>query len=251
MAKTEDVFAFLDSLLGRQADLDYPAAANGVQVQGPGEVKSLVSAVDASERILGRAARRGADLVLVHHGLFWDPERRVTGRRYRKLKLLLGHQMALYSSHLPLDAHPEVGNAASLLRELGAEPEAPFGSWKGVHLGWTASVDMPMTRLAGRLESAVGGPVQTLEGGPEEVRRLAVVTGAGASFLQEAADEGVDLLITGEAPHHAAMDARELGVTLLLAGHYRTETFGVRAVGELLRERFGLDHHFEDDPSGL
>ncbi len=251
MASARDVIDYLDHLLGENAEVDHAGALNGLQVEGRARIEGVVTAVDASARVLERAAERGAGLVLVHHGLFWDPERRVTGRRHRKLATLLREEMALYSSHLPLDCHPEVGNAASLLRALGLEPEAPFGEWKGLHLGWTARTDEETAPLAARLSEAVGGPVQALSGGPDRVHRIAVLTGAGASFLQEAAGAGVDLLITGEAPHHAAMDARELGVTLLLAGHYRTETFGVRAVGARLAQDFDLWHHFEDDPSGL
>lgn len=251
MASLRDLVDFLDHLLGENAEVDHSGALNGLQVEGRERVEGVVTAVDASARILERAADRGAGLVLVHHGLFWDPERRVTGRRHRKLATLLRNEMALYSSHLPLDAHPEVGNAAALLRAMGLEPASSFGAWKGLHLGWTAQTEAGRDELVHRLAEAVGGPVQLLEGGPDRVKRLAVVTGAGASFLREAAEAGVDLLVTGEAPHHAAMDARELGVTLLLAGHYRTETFGVRAVGDRLAETFDLWHHFEDDPSGL
>jgi dinuclear metal center YbgI/SA1388 family protein len=251
MTEAEFVFAFLDDLLGADAELDYPGALNGIQVEGPPVVRKVGVAVDASEAVIEQAVAEGVDLLLVHHGLFWDPERRVTGRRFRKLSALLRGDIAVYASHLPLDAHPEVGNSALLLRALGLEPGAEFGSWKGLSVGWQASCDLSRGDLEQRLAEAVGGPAQLLAGGPERVRELAVVTGAGASFLGEAAERGIDTLVTGEAPHHAYQDAHELGINVLLAGHYLTETWGVRAVGARLEEKFGLPWVFLDDPSGL
>ncbi|CAN5763152.1 Nif3-like dinuclear metal center hexameric protein [soil metagenome] len=251
MIESKFVFGFLDRILGEGAEVDYPGAENGLQVEGPGEVRKLGVAVDASESVIQMAAAESVDLLLVHHGLFWDPERKVTGRRFRKLATLLREGIAVYSSHLPLDAHPEVGNSALLLRAVGLEPAAPFGHWKGRTVGWEASCDLPRAELRERLSSTVQGHVQLLDGGPETVRSLAVVTGAGASFLSEAADRGVDTLVTGEAPHHARQDARELGVNVMLAGHYLTETWGIRAVAALLEKEFGLPWIFLDDPSGL
>jgi dinuclear metal center YbgI/SA1388 family protein len=251
MTEAKLVFAFLDALLGASADLDYPGALNGLQVEGPTGVSRVAVAVDASEEVIRDAAAAEADLLVVHHGLFWDSERRVTGRRYRKLHGLLTRGIALYSSHLPLDRHPEVGNSALLLRRLRLEPVRPFGTWKEQAVGWAADADLPLETLLKRTSEAVGDGVQLLAGGPSHASRVAVVTGAGASFLEEAAREGVDTLITGEAPHHAYQDARELGVNLVLAGHYRTETFGVQAVAQRLEEEFHLPWVFLDHPSGL
>jgi dinuclear metal center YbgI/SA1388 family protein len=251
MIESEFVFTFLDGLLGEDSEADYPGAVNGLQVQGPTVVRRVGAAVDASETVINRAIEASVDVLLVHHGLFWDPERRITGRRFRKVAALLEGDMALYSSHLPLDAHPEVGNSAVLMRALGLEPRAGFGHWKGRTLGWQAPCDLPRSALADRVGAVVGGPVRVLEGGSDTVRTVAVITGAGAAFLSEAADSGVDALITGEAPHHAYHDARELGVNLILAGHYRTETWGVRAVAARLEAEFGLPWVFLDDPSGL
>jgi dinuclear metal center YbgI/SA1388 family protein len=251
MTEAEFVFSYLDGLLGADAEADYGGAWNGLQVEGPASVGRIAVAVDASERVISRAVDLGADLLIVHHGLFWDPERRITGRRFRKLDALLSARVALYASHLPLDRHPEVGNAACLLAALGLEPDAPFGEWKGLPVGWAARSGLSRERLGDILPEAISGPVRVIPGGPERSERLAVVTGAGADFLREAATTGIDTLVTGEAPHHAVADAMELGVNLILAGHYQTETFGVRAVAERLEERFGLPWTFLDEPSGI
>ncbi|TVP44356.1 MAG: Nif3-like dinuclear metal center hexameric protein [Gemmatimonadales bacterium] len=251
MIESKFVFAFLDGLLAEGAEQDYPGALNGLQVEGPEHVGRVGAAVDASENVIARAVEESVDLLLVHHGLFWDSERRITGRRFRKLDALIRGGIGVYSSHLPLDRHPEVGNSALLMRALGLEPAAEFGEWKGQTLGWQTSCDLSRTTLGERLGDAVGGPVRVFDAGPDTVRTLAVVTGAGASFLAEAAASGVDTLITGEAPHHAFHDARELGVNLMLAGHYLTETWGVRAVASRLEKEFGLPWVFLDDPSGL
>lgn len=251
MTEAKVVFGFLDALLGGSAETDYPGALNGLQVEGPSHVSRVAVAVDASEEVIREAVAEGAQLLLVHHGLFWDPERRVTGRRFRKLQALLSGGTALYSSHLPLDRHPDVGNGALLLRSLGLEPAHPFGFWKDLPVGWSADTALALNTLTERVALALQDEIQVIRGGPATVARVAVVTGAGASFLEEAAREGIDTLITGEAPHHAFHDAKELGVNLILAGHYRTETLGVKAVAERLEEQFGLSWVFLDHPSGL
>jgi dinuclear metal center YbgI/SA1388 family protein len=253
MSSSHDVIDYLDRRLEIHAFPDDPRAANGLQVQGSRTIQQVACAVDASETVVGRAVSEGADLLLVHHGLFWDPERRITGRRYRKLSQILTHGLWVYSAHLPLDAHLDVGNAAELLRAIGLSPSRPFGSWKGAEIGWGGEGHFATeAELAARLEGAVGGPVRIL-GGDETAppNRIAVVTGAGASFLEEAQREGYDTLITGEAPHHAFNDAKELGIRLVLAGHDRTETFGVRALSKELAREFDLAWGFLDDPSGL
>ncbi|TVP58194.1 MAG: Nif3-like dinuclear metal center hexameric protein [Gemmatimonadales bacterium] len=249
--KPEYVFGFLDEYLGHDGFPDYSGAENGLQVEGAGRVTRIGAAVDASERVLGRAAAEGVDLLLVHHGLFWDPRRPLTGRRYRKAQILIESGMAVYSSHLPLDAHPEVGNCAVLMRALGWGATERFGEWKGVEIGWRTSTAEPRDRLAERLGEVVGGPVQILDGGPDRVEKVGLVTGGGGSFIAQAAEAGLDTLITGEGAHHTYVDAMELGVNVLYAGHYATETWGVRALAEVLSERFGLPWHFLDDPSSL
>lgn len=249
--KSESIFGFLDRLLSPDDWPDYPGAVNGVQVEGRGTVSRVGAAVDASERILLQAEDAGVDLLLVHHGLFWDPERRLTGRRYRKAEILMRSGMAIYSSHLPLDGHADVGNCAVLMRELGWSPEERFGEWKGAEIGWQTGTDESRAGLRDRLSDVVGGPVQLLPGGPERIRRVGLVTGGGGSFIGQAATAGLDALVTGEGAHHTWLDAMELGVNVYYGGHYATETWGVRALAALVGAEFDLPWQFLSDPSGL
>ncbi|MDT8368108.1 MAG: Nif3-like dinuclear metal center hexameric protein [Longimicrobiales bacterium] len=251
-AELEAIVDFVDTLLGTRTHPDYATALNGLQVQGPSRVSTVASAVDLSETTIAGAGRAGADLLLVHHGAFWGGLQPLVGRTYRRIHGLLDRRIALYSAHLPLDAHPDVGNCALLLRELGFEPEARFGSYEGAPIGWQADTgDLSLADLSRRAAAAVGGDVRVIEAAGPRAGRVAVVTGGGGSFIGEAADEGITTLVTGEGAHHTFTDAHELGVNLLYAGHYATETFGVRAVGEMLAERFGVHHTFIDVPSGL
>jgi len=252
--KLESALQYLDAFLGIPGHPDYPQALNGLQVEGPSEITKVVAAVDASEATIEEAAARGADLLLVHHGLFWDGLRPVTGRRYRKLHALLEHGIALYSAHLPLDGHAEVGNCAILARALGLELEGRFAEFEGTAIGWWGTLDAPLepAALAALVSEAVGGgPVHLVAAGPPLVERVGVVTGGGASFVGDAVSARLDALVTGEGSHHHHFDATEEGIHLLLAGHYATETFGVRALAEHLAERFGLQWEFIDLPTGL
>jgi dinuclear metal center YbgI/SA1388 family protein len=177
----------------------------------------------------------------------------VVGRSYRRLHALFRNEIALYSAHLPLDAHPEFGNCALLMRAMGFEAEERFGSYDGAPIGWKTETDgMGLGELRERVSAAVGGgAVRVIEGAGADAGTVAVVTGGGGSFIREAASQGVTTLVTGEGAHHTFTDAHELGVNVLYAGHYATETFGVRALGEELSRRFGVAHAFVDLPSGL
>ena len=253
--------AFLDDYLAVKEVSDYPGALNGLQVEGPGPVRRVAVAVDASEAVIGKATKWRADLLLVHHGLFWDGLQPLVGRRFRKVQALVAGGTALYSAHLPLDAHTEVGNAAVLARKLGLSDLVPFGEYKGCAVGCAGIVEngtatgnaagTPIADLEARLAAVLNGPVRTLPGGPDTIARVGVVTGGGASMLGEAAAKGLDALVTGEAQHHHAIDAAELGVTVVLGGHYATETWGVKATADTLQERFGVETMFVDSPTGL
>lgn len=251
MADLEHVLQFLDDLFDAANFPDYPNAMNGLQVQGRKEIEHVVAAVDASEAGIVEAARRGGHLLLVHHGLFWDGLRPLTGPRFRKVAALVRGDLNLFSLHLPLDAHPVFGNNAVLLDRLGLSPSGRFGSFQDVEVGWWASGSMKRDKLLEGLEEAVEGKGRLIPGGPEEAKRIGVVTGAGAGLLPEAASAGLDTLVTGEAPHHAYHEALELGVNLLLGGHYATETFGVKALGERVAREFSLSWEFLDLPTGL
>lgn len=245
-----EIAGFLDDYLAVSHFPDYPNALNGVQVEGSGLVRRVAAAVDASQAVID-AAKGWADLLVVHHGLFWAGLRPLTGTHFGRVKALIETGTALYSAHLPLDAHAEVGNSAVLARRLGLGRLEPFGDYQGTAVGWKGVVDAPLEGLARTLEKATGSRAQILPGGPAHVKTAGVVTGAGASALPEAAAAGLDLLVTGEAQHHHAIDAAELGVSVLLGGHYATETWGVKAVAHLLEQRFGIESRFVDSPTGL
>ena len=249
--KLESLLQYMMRYLGVEEFPDHPSAHNGLQVQGPDEVECIAVAVDASETVIRQAVEAGADLLIVHHGLFWDGRTRVTGRRFRKLKSLIQGNTALFSCHLPLDAHVDVGNCAVLCRQLGWKPAGRFGCCQGRAVGWWCEVNVSRDALVKRVEEVVGGPVRLIPGGRAHVFRIGVVTGAGADTIPEAARVGLDALLTGEGPHHTFNDAMEVGVNVLYAGHYATETWGVRALGGHIEERFGIPCTFIDAPTGL
>lgn len=249
----ESLLQYIGEYLAVEGYPDYPGALNGLQVGGPAEVQKLAVAVDASEASIQAAADRGADLLIVHHGLFWGGLRPLTGPHLRRVRALLDNDMALYSCHLPLDGHAEIGNSALLGRALGLDLEGKFAAFEGAQVGWHGRPEEPLdlSGLVARAETVLDGPVHAIPGGGERIDRVGVVTGGGASFIEEAVRLGLDALVTGEGPHHAHFEAMELGIHVLFAGHYATETFGVRALGDHLAERFVLDCDFIDQPTGL
>jgi len=243
--------AHLDNVLELHGFPDYPRAKNGLQVEGPGDITQVAVAVDAAEYSIRSAVDLGADLLVVHHGLFWAGSSPLTGRLYRRIAPLIRQGVALYSAHLPLDAHPELGNCIGLVRALGLNPTGRFGVYEGRDIGYLAETSESLGAFHERVQSELGSPVEIIAGGPREVHRVAVLTGSGAGFVEEAVRLGADTLLTGEAAHHTVVDARELGLNVVLAGHYRTETYGVRAVGAHLEATFGLPWTFLDHPSSL
>jgi dinuclear metal center YbgI/SA1388 family protein len=243
---------YLDGYLRIREVPDYPNAVNGLQVEsGRAEVRRIAVGVDAAQHTIDAAVRLGADLLLVHHGLFWDGNQPVTARRYRRLKALMDADLPLYSAHLPLDVHPEVGNNAVLARELGVEIRGTFGDYKGFPVGVWGEIDIRREALCARLDALLGGRVKLVPGGPERVRRVGVITGGAGSETPVAAQMGLDAYVSGEGAHHNYFDAEEGGINLLLGGHYATETFGVRALARHLEEKFGLEWTFIDHPTGL
>ncbi len=246
-----EIVGFLDEYLDVESFPDYSNALNGLQVEGPERVRGFAVAVDASEAVID-SVRGWADLLIVHHGLFWSGLQPLAGPHFRRVKLLVESETGLYSAHLPLDGHPEVGNAVVLAHRLGLASLEPFGEYQGTHIGWRGTVaPTPLADLAAALSALTGDRVQTLPGGPDAVTGVGIVTGGGASMLHEAAARGLDVLITGEALHHHAIDAAETGVSVLLGGHYATEVWGVKAVMDLLEDRFGIGGRFVDSPTGL
>jgi dinuclear metal center YbgI/SA1388 family protein len=249
--KLEELRTYLDEYL-RVADVpDYSGAVNGLQVDGGRDIRRIAVAVDAAQATVDAAVAMDADMLLVHHGLFWDGNQPMTGRRYRRLRALIQAGIAVYSAHLPLDVHPEVGNNAVLARALGIEPAGRFGDYKGHPLGVWGEVDMRREALCARMDEVLGVRVKLVPGGPERVRRVGVITGGAGSMVGAAVEAGLDTFITGEGAHHNFFDAEEGGINLLLGGHYATEVWGVRALAQHLEQRFGLEWRFIDHPTGL
>lgn len=242
---------YLDRYLDVARVPDSANALNGLQVEGARPVERLAVAVDATEASIVAAVEAGADMLVVHHGLFWDGNRPVTGRRYRRLRAVLEAGMALYSAHLPLDVHPDVGNNAVLASRLGVQVEGTFGDYKGVDVGVHGILELRREALCARLDDLLGVRVKMIPGGPERVGRVGVLTGGGGSYVAAAVEAGLDALVTGEGSHHTYFEATEGGLNLYYGGHYATEIWGVRALGAHLAERFGVDWEFLDLPTGL
>lgn len=245
------VVAYLDRDLRIGEVPDAPNAHNGLQVGNAGVVSRTAAAVDVCETTIRMAAQSGADLLLVHHGLFWDGLQPLTGRAYRRTAGLIQRNIALYSAHLPLDVHPEIGNNAVLARQLGVQVRGEFGEAYGVRIGVWGELDIARAALGQRLAALVGATQRLMPFGPEGVRRVGIVTGAAGSMIDQAAAAGLDTFVTGEGSHHTFFDAEELGLNVFYAGHYATETFGVKALAERLCTQFGLPWSFLDHPSGL
>ena len=245
------IVRYCDRLLRTAQVQDYDQAANGLQVENRGTVTRIAAAVDATLATVRLAAAAKADLLLVHHGLFWGPAHPWTGKRYELMRCLIENNLAVYSSHLPLDAHPRLGNNARLCAALGLKKLRPFFFDHGLFLGFQARARISRADLAGRLQRATGAEPRVIPGGPQICRRIGVVSGGAGGDLKKAAEEGVDTFITGEGPHWTYGLAEELGLNVLYGGHYATETFGVKALAAHLSARFKLPWTFLDHPTGL
>lgn len=247
-----DLAAYIDQELRVAEIADYPGAANGLQMENrPGEVTKIAAAVDATLPVMRKAAAAAADLLLVHHGMFWGGAQPWTGSVFQKLRLCLESGLAIYSAHLPLDFHPTLGNEALLARALGFEPCGTFLKTKGADSGALVRAEIPRGDLAARLERATGARPHLCPAGPEIARRIGIATGGAGSEVAAAAAAGVDTFITGEGPHWSYTLAEELGINVLYGGHYATETFGVKALARHLSEKFGLPWEFIEHPTGM
>ena len=249
--KLARIVKYCDQTLQIRASKDWEGALNGLQVENRGTVNRLAAAVDASLATCQKAIHAGAQLLIVHHGLFWGPTQPWTGRRYELLRLLLDHDLAVYSSHLPLDEHPEWGNNVLICKALGLTGIRRFFESKGRRIGFQARAAIDRETLREKLESILGAAPLLIPGGPRVCRRIGVVSGGAGGELKQAAAEGVDTFITGEGPHWTYALAEELGVNVFYGGHYATETFGVKALASALGKRFELPWCFVDHPTGL
>jgi dinuclear metal center YbgI/SA1388 family protein len=286
MASLSDIVSYTDRFLRIRDVGDWDNALNGLQIENSGRVTRIGAAVDVSTRVLIEAQKRDIDLLIVHHGLFWPGLQPIQGALRRQLRIAFENDVALYSAHLPLDIDPKIGNNAQLVVALGLKsaqqncresvpddtlpgvsqkrptkigkicrasvPDAePFLEEKGQPVGLKIRSSLSRSELVRKLQKVLNGPVKVFDFGPKQTRSIGVVTGAAGSEIYRIADEGIDTFITGEAPHWAAVAAEELGMNLLLGGHYATEVFGVKALAAHLSKRFKVPWEFIDCPTGL
>jgi len=245
------IVAHCDKILRTRDIGDYDGAANGLQVDGRGPITRIAATVDASLATVKLAIATKADLLIVHHGLFWSPSHPWTGKKHELLRLLVENNLAIYSSHLPLDAHPKLGNNAQLCTALGLKNLKPFFLTHGQTIGFKSQTKISRNELAAKLEHAAGAKPRIIPGGKNICEKIGVVTGGAGGDLKIAADEGVDTFITGEGPQWTFALAEELGLNVLYGGHYATETFGVKALAAHLSKKFRLPWEFLDYPTGL
>lgn len=252
-----DITEFLDSTLDIANVPDYPSALNGLQLANSEPIERVATAVDFSSVTVRGAIAVGANLLVVHHGMFWGGVQPLTAHRHERLRALIAHDIAVYAAHLPLDIHPRLGNNPLLAARLGLTPDGGFARYQSIDVGLSGTDEIP-TRLlverAGALAREFGGTLVSAHFDPSRVtRRWGLCTGAGAdsSTLREAAQRHLDTLIVGEGPHYTAVEAVELGIVVMYAGHYATETLGVRALGDELTKHFGITSSFVDSPTGL
>ena len=251
MASLSDIVSYTDRFLRIRGVGDWNNALNGLQIENSGRLTRIGAAVDVSTRVLTEAQKQDVDLLIVHHGLFWPGLQAVQGALRRQLRIAFEKDIALYSAHLPLDIHPKIGNNAQLVAALGLKSAQPFLEEKGQPVGLKVRASLPRSELVRKLQKVLNGPVKVFGFGPKQSRSIGVVTGAAGPEIYRVADEEIDTFITGEAPHWAAVAADEVGVNLLLGGHYATEVFGVRALAAHLSKRFRVPWEFIDCPTGL
>ena len=257
MTATTELVDYLDALLETSTVPDYSNALNGLQLENGGNVTKVAAAVDFSSRVVNEVVREGANLIVLHHGMFWGGLKPITTAYYSCLKMLIDNDVAVYSSHLPLDRHHQFGNNVLLSRKLGLVPSGEFAWTRGIAIGVRGEADVLTVDLLERAREFSrthgGDAISTSRADDRRTRRWAMCSGAGASSetLHEAGNLGIDTLIVGEGPHHTAVEAEELGITVIYAGHYATETLGVRAIAEHLAEKFSIEWAMIHAPTGL
>lgn len=226
---------------------------NGLQIEGSEVIRRVACSVDTSLNTLQAAADSGADLLLVHHGLFWGAPLAITGPHYQRVRTAIMADLNLFVSHIPLDAHPEVGNNAMISEALTLQNKVPFGQWKGKGIGFAGDLPLEQTLqdFADRIQKLTGEVCLVHGGGSPIVRRVGVMSGSGASTIPEAVELGLDTVLTGEPEHKHFHDAFEYGINVIYAGHYETEVFGVRALAAKIEDEFGLPWQFLNYPTGL
>lgn len=251
MAELNEIVNFLNDELKIAEIPDYSGAHNGLQLQNGGSVGKVAMAVDASLPVVRKAIAEGAELLVVHHGMFWHGVQPLRGAFYDKIKEAMDAGLAIYSAHLPLDVHTVLGNNSCLAKAIGLDVSETFMDWKGLNLGLSGKMELSLEELKEKLSRVVGGGVLSCGDGNAEVGVVGIITGGAGSEISKVAEAGIDTFITGEGPHWSYPLAEELGINVLYGGHYATETFGVCAVGDLLSETFQVEGVFIDHPTGL
>ena len=240
-------FLAIDDLAGTDVSL------NGVQVENTADITCIAFAVDACMEVFRKAKAAGAQMVFVHHGLFWGHEHTVTGSHYQRLKFLMDNNIALYAAHLPLDIHPELGNNVALAAEAGLTDLKPFGKFRGIDVGVKGTFPEPVTteQVLSRLGYDRAEMLACMDFGKEKNLTGAVITGGGEHDVSDAIDEDVDLYITGDAAHVVYHTCLENKINMISAGHYRTEVYGVKNMAKKVSEELALKTVFIDVPTGL
>jgi dinuclear metal center YbgI/SA1388 family protein len=257
MAPLAAIVRYLDRVLRTEEIPDYPGALNGLQLSGTADVRRIAAAVDFSADTARQATAADAQLLVVHHGMFWGAPQPIVGSRYDAIAPLIANGIGVYSSHLPLDLHPDIGNNVLLARSLGLRPTGGFATYKGMEIGVRGEGEIHTATLLERVRSFSqqwGGHVIASAFPDSRItRNWGICTGAGADTdtIREAASRGLDTMIVGEGPHHGAVQARDLDIVIMYAGHYATETLGVRALADRLAREFRIDWLFLDAPTGL
>lgn len=257
MTDVAAVTAYLDDLLQPSQVEDYSGAINGLQILTDAKIRKVAAAVDFSQRTLDACVAEDANFLIVHHGMFWGGAHAFTGNAYRRIKLLIEKGIAVYSSHLPLDMHAELGNNVLLAKELGLNPSRGFAHWKGTAIGTSGDSNLPTADLVSRADKFAktygGSAIATSNVTGRTTRKWAMCTGSGASAetITEAREAGIDTLIVGEGPHWTAVAAEDEGITVIYAGHYATETLGVQAIARSVSKRFEIPWTFLSAPTGL
>jgi dinuclear metal center YbgI/SA1388 family protein len=252
MARRDEIIAYLDELLEIDGFSDY--GPNGLQVPGAAEVSRVVTGVSAQRELFERATALEAELVLCHHGLFWDFQTRAIGPALKeRLRTLFDADISLAGYHLPLDAHPEVGNNALICAALGLERAEPFAEHKGRPIGFVgrSAAGIPFAELRARCATVFEQEPFVFETGPDPVHSVAIISGAAHGNLADAIALGADAFLTGETAEHVMADARESRIHFIAAGHYASERLGIRRLGELVAERFGVEHVFVEIPNPI
>ncbi len=246
--KRTDLVAYLDDLLNIKTITDF--GPQGLQVEGSAEVNKIAVGVDTAHATIDGALAAGADMLIVHHGIFWGPPRRISGAFGYKVRRFIQSDLNLYAAHLALDAHPELGNNAELCRVLGLTPMASYFNFKGLDVGLIAepAADMSFSALVARFSKTLQQPLRVDAAGPENIRRVAVCSGDAARSMEEAYERGCDTLVTGEQDYTMAHAPAELGMNVIYGGHYVTETLGVQALARHLHQQFNLPWIFIDNP---